>query len=57
MTMRVAGSEQVYQQALRVVRGKFGSIATVKFTFRALHGAPQNSKGDLRFPALLISER
>ncbi|MCV9960388.1 hypothetical protein OIU34_00615 [Pararhizobium sp. BT-229] len=38
MTMRVAGTSKVYQQARRIVMNRFGNSASVEFTFRAVIG-------------------
>ncbi|MBT9370277.1 hypothetical protein [Rhizobium sp. CSW-27] len=97
MTMRVAGSDKVYQQARRIVMGRFGNVASIQFTYRAFiggnsinqakapssgkswwlghdgearaasgvvesriartHGATAHNQRDVRFPALVITER
>lgn len=38
MKMRVSGTSKVYQQARRIVMGRFGNMAKVEFTFRAVIG-------------------
>jgi hypothetical protein len=38
MTMRVPGSDRVYQQAAQVVKRRYGNQVTVTFTFRAILG-------------------
>lgn len=47
MTMRVPGSDRVYAQAEQVVRGRYGSIAQVSFTWRG-------GTSKTRVPALVI---
>jgi hypothetical protein len=36
MTMRVPGTDQVYAQALKIVRARYGNVADVSFTFRGV---------------------
>lgn len=38
MTMKVPGTDHVYQQAQQIVNSRYGNIAKVYLTFRALHG-------------------
>lgn len=38
MTMRVPGTDHVYERAERVVSQRYGRVASVKFTFRAVVG-------------------
>ncbi|KQS84127.1 MULTISPECIES: hypothetical protein [unclassified Rhizobium] len=38
MKMRVSGTSKVYQQARRIVMGRFGNMVKVEFTFRAVIG-------------------
>lgn len=38
MTMRVPGSDRVYQQAAQVVKRRYGNQASVEFTFRGIVG-------------------
>ncbi|MBN9235098.1 MULTISPECIES: hypothetical protein [Phyllobacteriaceae] len=38
MTMRVPGTDQVYQQARQIVASRWGNVAKIKFTFRAIIG-------------------
>ncbi|MBE1208111.1 hypothetical protein [Aminobacter carboxidus] len=59
MTMRVPGTSRVYQEAAKIVQGRFGNMASVVFTFRAVvGGAVRGSKArDLRYPVLVITER
>jgi hypothetical protein len=38
MTMRVPGSDRVYQQAVQLVRRRFGNQVNVNFTFRGIVG-------------------
>jgi hypothetical protein len=38
MTMRVPGTDHVYQQARQIVAARWGNAANIKFTFRALVG-------------------
>lgn len=59
MTMRVPGTSRVYQEAAKIVQGRFGNLAGITFTFRAVvGGAVRGSKArDLRYPVLIITER
>lgn len=69
MTMRVPGTSKVYQQAQRIVAGRFGNVVTVRFTYRSMLGnverqiraatakAREQERASLRFPALVIRER
>lgn len=63
MTMRVPGSDHVYEQAEFALRQRFGNQARIFFTFRGLMGGSVltgrqgGNKSDLRYPALEISER
>lgn len=41
MTMRVPGTDLVYQQARRKVMSRWGNVAKVDFTFRAIMGGDQ----------------
>ncbi|MBR2689169.1 MAG: hypothetical protein IKE42_15055 [Aquamicrobium sp.] len=38
MTMRVPGTDHVYQQARQIVAARWGNVARIRFTFRALVG-------------------
>jgi len=38
MTMRVPGTDHVYQQARQIVAARWGNVAKIKFTYRALIG-------------------
>lgn len=61
MKMRVSGTSQVYEQAERIVRRRFGNMARVYFTYRGIvgggiiHGKAAGESG-LRYPALVIRE-
>lgn len=63
MTMRVPGSDHIYEQAEFTLRQRFGNQARIVFTFRGLMGGSVltarqgGNKSDLRYPALEISER
>lgn len=62
MKMRVAGSAKVYAQAAKKVRARFGNVAKIGFTYRGIIGGGVSStragnKSDLRYPALVITER
>lgn len=63
MTMRVPGSDHVYEQAEFALRQRFGNQARIVFTFRGLMGGSVltaragGNKGEYRYPALEISER
>lgn len=66
MTMRVPGTDHVYQQAAKKVRARYGQFAKITFTFRGVIAGravnPHYAKGSahntpsLRYPVLLISE-
>lgn len=45
MSMRVSGSDRVYQQALKIVRGRYGNMASVSFTYRGIVGGAQINQG------------
>ncbi|ODT22242.1 MAG: hypothetical protein ABS35_15330 [Kaistia sp. SCN 65-12] len=59
MKMRVPGTSRVYQESAKIVQGRFGNLASVTFTFRAIAGrGVRGSKSrDLRYPVLVITER
>lgn len=59
MTMRVPGTSRVYQEAAKIVQSRFGNLASVTFTYRAVvGGAVRGSKArDHRYPVLIITER
>lgn len=62
MKMRVPGSAKVYSQAAKKVRARFGNVAKIGFTYRGIVGGAVSStragnKPDLRYPALVITER
>lgn len=59
MNMRVPGTDMVYQQAVRIVNSRFGNLAKILFTYRAVIGRKMggSSKRELRYPVLLILER
>lgn len=52
MTMKVAGTDHVYEKAARKVASRFGNIASVKFSYRTLGAASKDE--DARVPALVI---
>ncbi|SEM68963.1 hypothetical protein SAMN04515666_11924 [Bosea lupini] len=64
MTMRVPGTERVYQQAELMLRRRFGNVAAIKFTYMPVFGLAQTGRArgrtaakqaqDLRRPALVI---
>jgi len=51
MTMRVAGTDRVYQQARRKVMARWGNVANIRFTFRAIIAGAQVNAA--QFPANL----
>ena len=63
MTMRVPGSDHVYEQAEFALRQRFGNQARIIFTYRGLMGGSVlttragGNKSEYRYPALEISER
>lgn len=50
MRVRVPGTSKVYQQVEQVAKRRFGAVANVKFTYRAIAGGE-------RVPALVITLR
>jgi len=62
MTMRVPGTDHVYEQAEFVLMQRFGNQARIRFTFRGLMTGSvltgrDHGKSEYRYPALEISER
>lgn len=62
MTMRVSGSDQVYQQAQAIVQRRYHNIASVHFTYQGIVGGAhlasrEGNRSDLRYPALIIWSR
>lgn len=62
MKMRVPGTDHVYAQAAQVVNARYGNVAKVHFTYRGISGGGsvggrKGNRSDVRFPALVISER
>jgi len=62
MTMRVPGSDHVYEQAAQIVRRRFGNRASITFTFRGIVAGATgmsraHNKSVNRYPALVIAER
>ncbi|KRA42096.1 hypothetical protein [Devosia sp. Root635] len=63
MTMRVPGSEHVYEQAEFTLQQRFGNQARIFFTYRGLMGGSVltskqgGNKSEYRYPALEIRER
>jgi hypothetical protein len=63
MTMRVPGSDHVYEQAEFALRQRFGNQARIVFSYRGLMGGSVlttragGNKSEYRYPALVISER
>lgn len=63
MTMRVPGTDHVYEQAEFTLRQRFGNQARIVFTYRGLMGGSVLSskqggnKSEYRYPALEIRER
>lgn len=61
MKMRVPGTDHVYQQAEQIVRRRFGNIADIRFTFRAvvnsaLISGREANNPDIRYPALVLND-
>ena len=64
MTMKVPGTDHVYEQATQVVRRRYGNMAKIHFTFRGIIpggnrgmiGGRAGNSPDIRYPALIISE-
>lgn len=59
MTMRVPGTDQVYQRATEAAKRRFGNLASIKFSWRAPVGLPQRSRTGRasRVPALIVTMR
>lgn len=62
MTMRVPGTDHVYEQAEFLLRQRFGNQAKIRFTYRGLMGGAvatgkAHGKSELRYPALNIEAR
>lgn len=63
MTMRVPGSDHVYEQAEFTLRQRFGNQARIVFTYRGLLGGSVltaragGNKSEYRYPALEIEAR
>lgn len=62
MTMRVPGTDRVYEEAASVVAERYGNSAKVQFGWQGVVGGSAASglvgnKSGNRFPALFISER
>lgn len=62
MTMRVPGTDQVYEQAEKIVRRRYGNSATVEFFYQGIlgkitTGGRKGNKSDNRYPALRIRSR
>lgn len=61
MIMRVPGTDHVYQQAEQIVARRFGNIASIRFTYRAvvnstLISGRAGNKSALRYPALVLND-
>jgi hypothetical protein len=50
MKMRVSGTDKVYQQAAQILKRRFGNLAAIKFTYRAVSNGAFYSAGDTRGP-------
>lgn len=58
MKMRVPGTDHVYGQAHRIVRGRYGNLCRIEFTFRIINWQDLDiNSADKRFPTLIIRER
>lgn len=62
MTMRVPGTTQIYTKAVNRVLKRFGNVAGIYFEWVPLAGGGiasgrAGNKSDLRFPAMVITER
>ncbi|CAH1672049.1 hypothetical protein [Chelatococcus asaccharovorans] len=60
MKMRLPG--HVYEVTERIVKRRFGNLASIKFTYRGIVGGAiaqgkAHGNSDLRYPALIIRER
>lgn len=60
MKMSVPG--HVYERAARIVRSRYGNIATIGFTYRGFVGGAvlvgrAGNKAPLRYPVIIVSER
>lgn len=61
MTMRVPGTDHVYEQAEQIVRRRYGNLADIRFTFRgvvdgALVSGKAGNNPDVRYPALVLND-
>ena len=58
MTMRVSGTDHVYERAARAVQRKYSGLADIRFTFRGIAGGRGRGANridrDTRQPVLLI---
>lgn len=58
MTMRVPGTDQVYEQAVSATNKRYGNIAKALFTYRGIVGpdakASAKNKSENRFPAIVF---
>lgn len=59
MRMKVDGTSRVYQQAQRIAAGRFGNLASIKFTYRSPIGTAQSGKAGraTRVPAISVVMR
>jgi hypothetical protein len=54
MTMTVPGTDHVYQQAVQIIKARYGNMARVAFSYRNI--AIAEGAAATRYPALIISE-
>lgn len=59
MTMRVPGTDQVYQRATEAAKRRFGNLASIRFSFRSPIGTAQAGKAGRasRAPAIVVVMR
>lgn len=59
MRMRVDGTSQVYQQAQRIAAGRFGNLASIRFSYRSPIGTATTGKAGRasRVPAIVVVMR
>jgi hypothetical protein len=59
MKMKVEGSSRVYQQVQRIAAGRFGNLASIRFSYRSPIGTATTGKAGRasRVPAIVVSLR
>lgn len=58
MTMRVPGTDAVFQQATRAAQRRFGNVASIRFSYRAsIGGGTRKAASASRVPAIVVTMR